>query len=215
MTVIDPELIKNISGINDNIRQYKLQEIKQRNSSRRRANKDKELGMEDEENESVEEKPKQKRASRGTRSSGRRFLLHDKVSVETDKSIFYHNPLGLTMYNFLNQLGRNGMTFGTFFDILEENGIKRQTVKNRLYHLLELGEVSYPKFLEMVECFGYAISINIIDDQSEIFIQDGELLEEEEVGDQPADEEDEEKVIQQNIKDWSNIIDGTSTIEKD
>jgi len=52
-------------------------------------------------------------------------------------------------------------------------------VKNRLYHLLELGEVSYPKFLEMVECFGYAISINIIDDQSEIFIQDGELLEEE------------------------------------
>lgn len=88
--------------------------------------------------------------------------VFEPIHNEFKEGLVVDNPLAQYMNDFLNEMGKRGYTLEDYFAIqMEKYGQQRSIVRNGIYRLINKGELSFPKFVETVEGFGYSLNIQI------------------------------------------------------
>lgn len=98
---------------------------------------------------------------RRTSTEGRSDVF-EPINNQFKEGLVVENPLAQYMNDFLNEMGKQGYTMEDYFTIqMEKYGQTRNIVRNGIYRLINKGELSFPKFIETVEGFGYTLNIQI------------------------------------------------------
>ncbi len=103
--------------------------------------------------------PNKKNSSNGKES---RSDVFEPINNDFKEGLIVDNPLAQYMNDFLNEMGKQGYTLEDYFNIqMEKYGQPRSIVRNGIYRLINKGELSFPKFIQTVEGFGYTLNIQI------------------------------------------------------